>query len=100
MDNLSHTITASRMDNVADTVITSGTASGVKNTTHLEPLVTFDFDEIVKRIEKKFSAPKMKSVSCLHCGAPLEMKVDDHIVNCAYCHSVYAIDMEMIRDLR
>lgn len=57
-------------------------------------------DALVEQMEKMFKAPKMKSISCLHCGAPLEMKVDDHIVNCAYCHSVYAIDMEMIRDLR
>ena len=58
-------------------------------------------DTLVEQMEKMLKAPpKMKSISCLHCGAPLEMKVDDHIVNCAYCHSVYAIDMEMIRDLR
>lgn len=62
--------------------------------------VRLKVDALVEQMEKMFKAPKMKSISCLHCGAPLEMKVDDHIVNCAYCHSVYAIDMEMIRDIR
>ena len=100
MDNLSRTITVSSPGDLVDTVITAGTVSGVKNTSYLDTLLSIDINEIIKQIEKEFKAPKMKSISCLHCGAPLEMKVDDHIVNCTYCHSVYAIDMEMIRDLR
>lgn len=54
-------------------------------------------DEIMKRIKH---IPKMKSLSCLHCGATLEMAIDDHIVKCQYCGGVYAIDTEMIRDVR
>lgn len=57
-------------------------------------------DEIVKKIEKMFKQPKMKSISCTHCGAPLEMRFDDHIVKCGYCHSIYVIDTDMIRDVR
>ena len=27
------------------------------------------------------------------------MKIDDHIVKCPYCHSVYAVDLDLIRDV-
>lgn len=59
-----------------------------------------DIAKIVKKLQSMLEQPKMKSISCVHCGAPLEMKFDDHIVKCDYCHSVYAIDTDMIRDVR
>ena len=65
-----------------------------------DAVARLQIDEIIEKIEKMLKAPKMKSISCMHCGAPLEMKFDDHIVKCSYCHSAYAIDTDMIRDIR
>lgn len=55
------------------------------------------FDEIVDRLKSRDI--KYKSISCIHCGAPITMQMGDHIAKCQYCHSVYAIDMELIRDI-
>lgn len=54
-------------------------------------------DEVIRRL--KASNIEYKSISCLHCGAPITMRIGDHIAKCQYCHSVYAIDVELIRDI-
>lgn len=81
--------------NPINTISISGKSYSLADT-----VARLQIDEIVERIEKMLKAPKMKSISCMHCGAPLEMKFDDHIVKCSYCHSAYAIDTDMIRDIR
>lgn len=81
--------------NPINTIKVSGKSYSITDT-----VARLQIDEIIKKIEKMLKAPKMKSISCMHCGAPLEMKFDDHIVKCSYCHSAYAIDTDMIRDIR
>ena len=53
------------------------------------------FAEAMKKYMDKFE-PKFFKIECQSCGASINQKLNDHIMKCPYCHSVYAIGTKMI----
>ena len=40
--------------------------------------------------------PKFYKLTCQGCGASINQKMNDHILKCPYCKSVYAIGTKMV----
>ena len=53
-----------------------------------------DFEEMIEKILSR-KKPTFYKLTCQSCGAPVDQKIDDHIMKCPYCHSVYAIGTRM-----
>lgn len=55
-----------------------------------------DYDDIFKHIAERFNKVPTIEHKCHNCGGTLIMKEDQHIFNCPYCDSVYAIGTSQI----
>lgn len=60
--------------------------------------ISIDEDAFAKAMEKYMSLnkPVYYKMECQSCGAPIEQKINDHILKCPYCHSVYAVGTKMV----
>ncbi len=55
-------------------------------------------EEFEKKLLEKLSKHPTFEHKCNNCGGTLEMNVEQHIFNCPYCDSVYAIGTGLIND--
>ena len=53
------------------------------------------FAEAMKKYMEKHE-PKFYKLTCQGCGASINQKMNDHILKCPYCKSVYAVGTKMI----
>ena len=56
------------------------------------------YDLIFKKLSEKFNVKPTFEHKCHNCGGTLIMNTEQHIFNCPYCDSVYAIGTAMIND--
>ena len=54
------------------------------------------YEDIFDEIEKRFNTRPIIHHNCHNCGGRLELKEDQHIFNCPYCGSVYAVGISQI----
>ena len=54
------------------------------------------YDLIFKKLSEKFNIKPTFEHKCHNCGGTLIMDIDNHIFNCPYCDSVYAIGTSQI----
>lgn len=55
-----------------------------------------DYDDIFKHIAERFNKIPTIEHKCHNCGGTLTMNENQHIFNCPYCNSVYAIGVSQI----
>lgn|GEM_PF-4871087 len=59
----------------------------------------FDFRSAIKEeLEKLNMKPKFTLLSCRNCGGIINQKINDNIVKCPYCESVYFVSKYFIND--
>lgn len=59
----------------------------------------FDFRTAIKEeLEKLNMKPKFTLLSCRNCGGTINQKINDNIVKCPYCESVYFVSKYLIND--
>lgn len=61
--------------------------------------IDYDYDDIFKEIAKRFSQIPIVEHKCHNCGGVLEIKANDGIFKCPYCHSCYAIGTTRINEV-
>ena len=73
------------------------TTSSATNLKSFSPLISSE--DAVRRLIEEFlqeHEPTVYKMTCQGCGAPIDQRIDDHILKCPYCKSVYAIGTKMI----
>lgn len=55
-----------------------------------------DYENIFEEMKKRFNIKPIIHHNCHNCGGRLELKEDQHIFNCPYCRSVYAVGISQI----
>lgn len=58
-----------------------------------------DYDQIFNEIAKRFNQTPIIEHKCHNCGGVLEIKANDGIFKCPYCHSCYAIGTTRINEV-
>lgn len=53
---------------------------------------------IREELEKLNMKPKFTLLSCRNCGGTINQKINDNIVKCPYCESVYFVSKYFIND--
>ena len=66
--------------------------------TDISSKIGLDYDDIFKEMAKRFNRTPTVEHKCHNCGGTLEIKPDQGIFKCPYCHSVYAIGTTKIND--
>lgn len=64
------------------------TSLETNGTTYSIGLSSEVFNEAMSNYLKKHT-PNLISLKCYNCGASISQKIDDHILKCPYCNSVY-----------
>lgn len=55
-----------------------------------------NYDDIFEEMKKRFNMTPIVHHNCHNCGGRLELREDEHIFNCPYCGSVYAVGIQQI----
>lgn len=54
------------------------------------------YDDIFEEMKRRFNMTPIIHHNCHNCGGRLELQEDEHIFNCPYCGSVYAVGIQQI----
>ena len=54
------------------------------------------YDDIFEEMKRRFNIVPIIHHNCHNCGGQLELREDEHIFNCPYCGSVYAVGVQQI----
>lgn len=54
------------------------------------------YDDIFEEMKRRFNITPIIHHNCHNCGGRLELREDEHIFNCPYCGSVYAVGIQQI----
>lgn len=76
--------------NISNSVISHDWAS------HGDISFKFNYEDIFEEMKKRFNVKPIIHHNCHNCGGRLELKEDQHIFNCPYCGSVYAVGISQI----
>ena len=103
---VSQSITGNTVKNSAikqDGVIDNNTISkiSISGKTYDLKASTVDFsertyDDIFEEMKRRFNIAPIIHHNCHNCGGQLELREDEHIFNCPYCGSVYAVGIQQI----
>lgn len=103
---VSQSITGNNIKNsvvIQDGVIGNNTISkiSVSGKTYDLKAATVDFsertyDDIFEEMKRRFNIAPIIHHNCHNCGGRLELREDEHIFNCPYCGSVYAVGIQQI----
>ena len=55
-------------------------------------------EERLRKLEESRAKIWYTELQCKNCGAPLQQRIDDHIVKCKYCKTAYVIGQYLIND--
>ena len=84
---------------ISASTITGNTISADTYTYKIDDLPT-TFNDVLNRLaalehDRRFTYTEL---SCRNCGGKIEQKIDDYIVRCPYCKTVYIVGREQIND--
>ena len=57
---------------------------------------SLNYEDIFEEMKRRFNIKPIIHHNCHNCGGRLELKEDQHIFNCPYCGSVYAVGINQI----